>query len=350
MKIKNLVNKLALAIVLGFAFASCTNDNNNNEIAKLPTFVETFRTNPNFSVLIKALDATGLSTTLASAGSYTVFAPTNAAFAAFVAPAGSTLPSAITDTTFATPLTPAQIAELRRILQYHVLSLGTKSTDLLAASYVSTFATAVGTTTLSLYVSQVSADVLLNGGAANGGAKVTTADIDSSNGIIHIIDNVLKLPKIVNFAVANPNLSTLVSVVTSGPTGPYGDQSAVLTALNGNGPLTVFAPLNSAFATATAAGGFITGANATPANISKIIRHHVSNGNLRATSVTVWAAANATISTLATPQTFLITANTGKISELPAITVPASNIRVINIQATNGVVHAIDRVLQPTLP
>ena len=46
MKIKNLVNKLALAIVLGFAFASCTNDNNNNEIAKLPTFVETFRTNP----------------------------------------------------------------------------------------------------------------------------------------------------------------------------------------------------------------------------------------------------------------------------------------------------------------
>jgi hypothetical protein len=55
---------------------------------------------------------------------------------------------------------------------------------------------------------------LVNGGVANGGAKVTTANIVASNGLIHVVDGVILLPTIVNHIKANPNLS-LLGVVTS---------------------------------------------------------------------------------------------------------------------------------------
>jgi uncharacterized surface protein with fasciclin (FAS1) repeats len=68
--------------------------------------------------------------------------------------------------------------------------------------------------------------VLVNGGVSNGGAKVTAADIEASNGIVHVIDAVLKLPTIVNQIKANPSLSSLLSVVASAP------QASVLATLN----------------------------------------------------------------------------------------------------------------------
>jgi uncharacterized surface protein with fasciclin (FAS1) repeats len=352
MKIKDQIKQLIGVFAIAFTVFSCSNDNNNQEITKLPTIVEIAKADPtNFSILVKALEVTGLTTTFNSPGSYTVFAPTNAAFTS----------ANITEASLAAlnPTVPADattIAGIKKILQNHVLGIGTKASDLLAAGYVKTFSP-FGTSTsvtLSMYINKSGSDVLINGGAANGGAKVTAADLDASNGIVHIVDNVIKLPKIVNFAVANPDLSTLVSIVTSGVTDPYGDQSAVLTTLNGAGPLTVFAPTNAAFTTATGPTGFLTGLTATAANISKVLKYHVSNGNLTSSSATSWTSATATtdvtITTLATPQTFKIALGTLKITELPAITVPASNIKAVNIQATNGVIHVLDRVLQPVLP
>jgi uncharacterized surface protein with fasciclin (FAS1) repeats len=356
MKIKNQIIQLMSALVIAFTMFSCSNDDNNKEIAKLPTIVEIAKADPlNFSVLVKALDATALTGTLSSSGSYTVFAPTNAAFATYT----STLfPTGIVEATFPTApatLSTAQIAELRRLLQNHVLGTGTKASDLLTAVYVKTFASGA-TGTLSMYVNKSGADVLINGGTANGGAKVTTADVDASNGIVHIVDSVIKLPNLVNHVKANPELSTLLAVLsgTAATPGAYGDQSAVLAALNGTTAYTVFAPTNSAFTTATATGGFLTGAIVTPANITKVLRYHVATGSLTSSSATSWnsssATADATITTLATPQTFKIALNTVKITELPAITVTASNIKLVNVVATNGVLHTVDRVLQPILP
>ncbi|MFM9987356.1 fasciclin domain-containing protein [Flavobacterium sp.] len=354
---KNQIIKLIFAITIVFTTFSCTSDDNNKEIAKLPTITETLNADANFSVLVKSLRITGI-TNFSSAGSYTLFAPTNTAFAAYT----STLfPTGINDATVVEPttLSTAQIAELKKILQNHVLAVGTKSYDLIASStvsgYVKTFAPGQGSTTLSMFVNKPASDILVNGGATNGGATITTADIDASNGIVHIVDAVIKLPKLVNHIIANPDLSTLYSVVSSTATGTYGDQSAVLATLNGVGPLTLFAPLNDAFNTATAAGGFLTGTNATPTNVSKILRYHLSNGNLTSSSATSWTSSSATtdvtITTLAaTAQTFKITLGTLKIKEFPAIAVPASNIKFVNIQATNGNIHTIDRVLQPILP
>ena len=359
MKIKNQFIKIMFAITLAITTFSC-DDNNNVEIAKLPTIVEIAQADPaSFSTLSEALKRTQLLATASNPGSITVFAPTNAAFAAYVSPSPSTaFPAGITLTSSSPALTSTQETELRSLLRNHILGVGTKAADILASRYVKTFAAGVGTTTLSMFVNQTGSDVLINGGVTNGGAKVIKADIDASNGIVHVVDNVIKLPKILNHVIANPDLSTLVTVVTS-TSGTFGNQAAVATALGGNGPLTVFAPLNSAFTTATTGSGFLTGANLTGPNVTKVLQYHVSSGNLTSSSATSWTAntatSNVTITTLAqnsvpAAQTFLITLGTVKITELPAQTgVPASNIKFVNIQATNGVIHTIDRVLQPVL-
>ena len=354
MKIKNQIINLMLALALTFTAFSCSDDD-KVEIAKLPTVLEIAQADSaNFSVLIKALQVTGLTASVSSPGSITVFAPTNAAFAA------ESITEASLQVLADNPTLPANvtaITSLRNILRNHILGVGTKANDLLASRYVKTFATGPGTTTLSMLVLQSGTDVLINGGATNGGTKVTKADIDASNGIVHVVENVIKLPKILNHVIANPDLSTLVSVVTS-TSGTFGNQAAVATALGGNGPLTVFAPLNSAFTAATTGSGFLTGASLTAANVTKVLQYHVSStGNLTSSSSVSWTPnttiTNATITTLAqnsvpAAQTFLITQGTVKLTELPVLTgVAASNIKVVNIQATNGVIHTIDRVLQP---
>lgn len=358
MKLRNQIIKLIMILSFGMFAISCDNSN-DMEVTKLPTILETAKADPaNFSVFVKALEVTGLSTATTnpfnSPGSYTVFMPTNTAFAGYsstLIPAGFLVDANVNTTS----MTVAQIAELKKILQNHILGVGTKVDDLIANGYSKTFASGVGTTTLSMFVNKPSGTVLVNGGASNGGAAITTPDIDASNGIIHVVGSVIKLPTLARHIAANPTLSTLYAVLTSTATDPYGDQSAVLNTLNGTGPFTVFAPLNTAFTTATATGGFLTGTNATPANVSKILKYHVSNGNLTASSTTSWtsssATADVTITTLAaTAQTFKISLGTLKITELPAISVAASNIKTVNIQATNGSIHTIDRVLQPVLP
>ncbi|MEN9489087.1 MAG: hypothetical protein RL494_1352, partial [Bacteroidota bacterium] len=79
---KNQIIKLMFAIALAFTAFSCTSDDTNNEIAKLPTITDTLKAEADFSVLAAAVRITGI-TNFSSAGSYTVFAPTNAAFAAY---------------------------------------------------------------------------------------------------------------------------------------------------------------------------------------------------------------------------------------------------------------------------
>ena len=359
---KNQIIKLMFAITIAFTAFSCTSDDNNKEIAKLPTIEETLKADiTNYSVLLNAIKVSAI-TNFASAGSYTLFAPTNASFAAYTS---TNFPAGITDAILVdangaplASLTTAQKAELKRLVQNHILGVGTKADDLLAFGYSKTFAPGVGSTTLSMFVNKPTNNVLVNGGTTNGGATITTADIDASNGIIHKVDAVIKFPTIVNHVAANPDLSSLLGVVTSTATGAYGDQSVLLATLNGasaTSPLTVFAPLNTAFATATATGGFYNGAIVTPANTTKLVRYHLTNGNLTSSSATSWTSSSATtdvtITTLAaTSQKFLITKSTLKITELPAITVPASNMKIVNIQASNGNIHTIDRVLQPILP
>lgn len=337
MKIRNQILSLVTILVVALMTFSCSTDE-PKEVTPLKSIVDIAKADPaNFSILVDALKKTGLEGTLTSAGSYTVFAPTNAAFIAAGYPSSRI-------NSWTVPANNADIATLRLILQNHVIGIGTRSDDLLAAGYTRTFASvrvpSTGTTSVNLnvFVNTVGTDVLVNGGVANGGAKVTTGNIDASNGVVHVVDGVILLPTIVSHIKANPSLSSLLTVVSSTP------QASVLATLNGAtaaAPLTVYAPSNDAF---TAAAPFLAGK--TDAQVTSILRYHLENGNRAPSSTTSYStSADILVSTLFTPNRFTILQGTVKIKDIVGTT--NGTVKTFNIQGTNGVIQVIDKVLQP---
>ena len=333
MKLINKISKAIAVVTVALLSFSCENDT-ENVIEKYPTMVEILEKDAtNFSILKAALIKTDLLNTFRNPGSYTLFAPKNSSFVA----------AGIDETTIAA-MTPAQVATLKRQLQYHVLSIGTLSEDFPTNGYMNSFSP-FGTSTsisISLHTNKASG-IVLNGGTSNGGAKVLEADINASNGVIHVVDAVLSIPKVHNLIIANPELSSLVGVLTSAP------QAAVLTDLTTTATgatnalsRTVFAPTNAAFTSAA----FLTGQS--DANITKVLKYHLENNNRRASSTTSFSSTALVINTQLTgpQQTIAIAAATVKIAD---ITANNATIKTINIQGTNGVAHIIDKVLQPTL-
>lgn len=138
------------------------------EVVAPTTIVDVAAGNPDFSTLVAAVTAAGLGETLAGEGPFTVFAPTNAAFAAL--PAG----------TLDSLLLPENKDQLTAILTYHVVPGTVMAADLPATA--TDVATVNGAT-----VSVVAAPE----GASVNGAKITAADVAASNGVIHVIDTVL---------------------------------------------------------------------------------------------------------------------------------------------------------------
>lgn len=142
-------------------------------VAKQPaptqTIVEIAAGNPTFSTLVKAVQAAGLAETLSGQGPFTVFAPTNEAFAA--------LPTGTLDKL----LKPENRNLLRKVLTYHVVS-----GDLMAKDLRSGRVTTVEGSRVAVRVRHGSVRV--------NKSNVVKADIDATNGVIHVIDRVL-LPK-----------------------------------------------------------------------------------------------------------------------------------------------------------
>lgn len=138
------------------------------EVVAPATIVDVAVGNPDFSTLVAAITAAGLGETLMGEGPFTVFAPTNAAFAALPAGALDSL------------LLPENKDQLTAILTYHVVPGTVMAADLPATA--TDVATVNGAT-----VSVVAAPE----GATVNGAKITAADVAASNGVIHVIDTVL---------------------------------------------------------------------------------------------------------------------------------------------------------------
>jgi uncharacterized surface protein with fasciclin (FAS1) repeats len=348
MKFKNQILYFVSILTMVLSTISCSDT--SEDVVKLPSIVDIAKADPaNFSILIDALNKTGLTTTLSNQGSYTFFAPTNAAFTA----AGYT--SAIINAW--DPTTDAQkIADLKLALQNHILGVGTRSADLVAGASFKTYGyyrnnlLAFTGANLNMFISKSGNDIIINAGATNGGAKITTVDIEASNGIVYVIDTVLKLPTIENQIISNPSLSSLLGLVNSPA------QASVLAILRNatySASVTVYAPNNDAFATALGTGGYLVGK--TDAEITNILKYHLENGNKTASSATSYtsstAFADVIVTTLfaptpATAKKFTITKGTVKITDL-ATPVVNGNIKVINIQGSNGVIQIIDKVLRP---
>jgi transforming growth factor-beta-induced protein len=263
----------------------------------------------NFSTLLGALQRTGLDATLSGTGAYTVFAPTNAAFDALGVDLG-----ALSD------------AELTNILLYHVLGAEVLSSGIAEGdTYVTTASTAApGGNQLSLYINNTAGDITLNGGAA-----VTSADVDATNGVVHVIDQVLLPPTVVDLAAANPLFGELVGALGAAD----GD---LVNTLSGAGPFTVFAPVNSAFEAISAVV-----AGLTPEQLRDVLLYHVVTGNVRSTDLSDAMMVNPLLAD---------TSFTVNIDGSVTITDGAGNtvnVVLTDVQSTNGVIHVLDAVLLP---
>lgn len=300
--------KLTLLVVSSTLMFSCSDDDSsqqNNSITDIAS------ENPNFSILVDALTRADLAETLDQEGSYTVFAPTNDAFMDFL------------DANGFESLDDVPLPTLTQVLLNHVVS-GTNLSSGLTTGYVKTLATgsASSTNTLSMFINTAS------GVRLNGVSNVTTADIIADNGVIHVVDAVIGLPTIVTHATANPNFSTLATLLT--------EQELVGT-LNGtaSSPFTVFAPLNSAFDTATL--NLYGGLNSTQK--TAVLTYHVVPG--------------ANVLSNAIPSGLITTFETGTFTISGTVITDeqsrATNIVATDVQASNGVIHAVNQVLLPNL-
>lgn len=315
-----------VVVALVFSLTSCDDNDDKSTAAASKTIATLASETPDLSILVQALDRAGLVATFGASGDYTVFAPTNAAFQTF-----------LTENNFAS-LEAVPLPLLTEVLKNHVLAESYKSTEL-NTGYFSTLATGSASTsnTLSMFIN-TSSGVVINGGPTNSGANVVLsgADIQASNGVIHVVDHVIGLPTVVNHAIANPSFSSLVAALTSE------GQPDFVTILSGTGPFTIFAPTNAAFTALTPELATLN-VSLTPALLTTVLQYHVvAPANVLAGSLT-----NGQVVTPLAGGTFTINTTSGaKISDGNA---RVTDIIQTDVQASNGVIHAIDQVLLPSL-
>lgn len=314
---KKLIFGMFLALSASLVFTACGEDDDNPTPKNI---VETAQATSDLSSLVAALGRAGLVDALNAAGPFTVFAPTNAAFSAFLSANG-----------FA-KLEDVPVPVLQQILLNHVVSGEVRAAAVPTEGYVKTLAT-FGTSSSNL---SILAQRNASGVSINKDVKVITADVLATNGVVHIVDKVIALPTVVNHALNNANFSILVAALTRPSLGV--DYVGIL---SGAGPFTVFAPTNAAFAALLTELGLTSLDQVDDATLNAVLQYHVVNGaNVLASQLT-----NGQVVTTFGNATFSINLSGGaKIVDAKART---TNIIITDVQGSNGVVHAIDRVLLP---
>lgn len=253
-----------------------------------------------FMTLATALQAAGLVETLKGEGPFTVFAPTDEAFAKL--PAG-TIEALLAD-----------IPSLSEILLYHVVPGAVKAEQVVTLSSAETAAE------LPVAIKVVDGKVFVNQ------AEVIITDIEASNGIIHVIDSVLLPPAdIVDTAVADGRFTTLAAALQA---------AGLVDALKGEGPFTVFAPTDDAFAKLPE--GTVEALLADIPALSDILLYHVAEGQLFAADV------------LALEKIETLQGKSAKISLMDGkAMIDGVEIIITDILTSNGVIHVIDSVIIP---
>jgi transforming growth factor-beta-induced protein len=290
---------LAIAAVGANAFASTSSKSDGDK-----NIVQTALAAGQFSTLASLLTKAGLVDTLSTGGPFTVFAPTDAAFAK--------VPQATLDALAADP------AQLKAVLLYHVVPGAVTAADVVKLS-----------STKTLEGRSVSIKVA-GGSVYVDSAKVTTPDVMASNGVIHVIDSVL-IPKaapaknIVQTAVAAGQFKTLASLLK---------KAGLAGTLQGKGPFTVFAPTDAAFAKVPKATLAALAKN--KAKLRAVLLYHVVKGKVTAAQAMKLRSAK----TL-NGKSVSIRVKAGK------VIVGGATVTKADVSASNGVIHVINKVLIP---
>lgn len=258
-----------------------------------------------FSVLTSVLQQTGLDAVLDGDGPFTLFAPTDAAFAK--------IPTADLQALLADPVA------LANVLQYHVIG-GKVFSDTVAAGGEATMLQGDLITLTSIFGKKL----YVNGSFIQG------ADFEAKNGVVHVIDEVLLpgQPDVIEYLNFFDEYSTLRTAL---------DAASLTSTLEGSGPFTLFAPTDRAFAKLPM-GTVPQLLNDIP-TLSGILTYHVVAGEFLAVDVAGLTSAptlqGADVNFSGTGSTFLVN---------------SSLIQVFDVQVSNGVIHVIDEVLMPPMP
>lgn len=266
------------------------------------TVVDVIANSPDHNSLEAAVLAADLAETLSGEGPFTLFAPTDAAFEA--------LPAGTVDALM------ADIPALTEILLYHAISGTVLSTDL-----------SDGMMATTINGKDIEVNINVDGFFIND-AKITFADIVTDNGVVHVIDAVLLPPRttVVDVVVNSPDHSIL--------------EAAVLAAdldgtLSGDGPFTLFAPTDAAFAALPA--GTVDALLADIPELTDILLYHAISGTVLSSDLS-----DGMMATTINGEDVTVTINTD------GVFINSAQVTMADIITDNGVVHVIDAVLLPS--
>ena len=281
--------------------------------------------NANLTALVAAATKAGLVDTLANpATNITVLAPTDAAF--------TTLATRLGFSSAAAMVTALPASALQSILQYHILDGRVTAAALQSGAAVRPTLYTFGGSAATLRVGTTGGVGFTDAVLTRAG--VTTADVAASNGLVHVIDKVLVPPGVLNIvqmALANPEFSSLTGALAA---------RNLTNTLSGAGPFTVFAPVNSAF---TAIASTVN--SLLPAQLDTVLTYHVLGSQVLSTGIPFGTA----VTTVAAPRTITITAGPAPaIASIADSTGTPARITAVDIRASNGVIHVIDKVLIPS--
>ena len=273
------------------------------------TIVDVAIGNGSFTTLLAAVEAAGLADTLAGAGPFTVFAPTDDAFAQLQE---GTVEGLLGD-----------VDALTSVLLYHVVSGDVKAADVVTLESAETLQ------------GQSVAIAVDGGNVMIDDATVVIADVEASNGTIHVIDAVLvpsdpepEVGTIVDVAVGNGSFTTLLAAV---------EAAGLADTLAGAGPFTVFAPTDDAFAQLQE--GTVEGLLGDVDALTSVLLYHVVSGDVKAADVVTLESAETLQG-----QSVAIAVDGGNVM------IDDANVVIADVEASNGTIHVIDAVLIPSDP
>ena len=298
--------RYTLTAILALAIPAVAQADANTKKSDTKTVVDLAIENGKFNTLVAAVKAAGLVETLSGKGPFTVFAPTDEAFAK--------LPKE----TLESLLKPENKAKLTSILTYHVAAAQMPASDV------------VKTTSIATVNGQSLTVVVKDGKVTVDGANVIATDVMGKNGVIHVIDTVvLPKPNLVETAANAKSFSTLLAAATA---------AGLAETLANGGPFTVFAPTDEAFAKLPK--GTVESL-LKPENKDKlvsILKHHVVAG-------TVMAAQAVGLSEAKTIGETKLTLSFDKKAKV--LTVGGAKVVSADVVAGNGVIHVVDTVILP---
>ena len=275
--------------------------------------VELAKATPSLSILVEAVVAADLATTLSGAGPFTVFAPNNDAFVALLGELGVSKDALLRDK-----------ALLTTVLTYHVLGAKVERAGIPLGKTITSLQK-------SVFKIDAPAGVLTITDGRNRKSKILATDVQASNGVVHIIDKVI-LPAnktIVETAQSVPDFSILVEAVIA---------ANLATTLSGAGPFTVFAPTNAAFAAALTELGITKAALfANVPLLTKVLTYHVVGARVLKAEIPATPIATVQGETFTINSAFVLTDQRDR----------KTNITATDVFASNGVIHTVDRVILP---